>query len=69
MFRILNASKFKRRIRCVSLNNQPFQARPTLANTNSNETLFYLIIASVNNVVEVIILFMIYMLEYVFQIK
>ena len=35
-------------IKCVSLNNQPCQARPTLVNVNSNKPLYYQITASVN---------------------
>ena len=35
-------------IKCVSLNNQPCQARPTLVNVNSNKSLYYPITASVN---------------------
>ena len=39
----------ERGIECVSFNNWPCQARPTLVDINSNETLFYLFIVSVNN--------------------
>ena len=39
----------ERGIECVSFNNWPYQARPTLVDINSNETLFYLFIVSVNN--------------------
>ena len=35
-------------IKCVSLNNQPCQARPTLVNVNSNKPLYYPITATVN---------------------
>ena len=35
-------------IKCVSLNNQPWQARPTPVNINSNEPLFYPFIFSFN---------------------
>ena len=35
------ASNSKASIKCVSLNNRPCQARPTIANIKSNETLFY----------------------------
>ena len=34
-------------IKCVSLNNQPCQARPTLVNVNSNKPLYNPITASV----------------------
>ena len=33
-------SNFKGHMKCVSLNNQPCQARPTLVNINSNKTPF-----------------------------
>ena len=35
-------------IKCVSLNNQPCQARPTLVEINCNETLLYPFTVSVN---------------------
>ena len=35
-------------IKCVSLNNLPCQARPTLVNINSNKPLYYLFNLSVN---------------------
>ena len=38
----------KGHIKCVSLNNQPCQARPTLTNINSKDPLYYSFIASVN---------------------
>ena len=34
--------------KCLTFNNQPCKARPTLVNINSNETLFYPFIVSVN---------------------
>ena len=43
-----SASNFERRIICVSLNNQPCQARPTLVDRDSNETLIYPFTVSVN---------------------
>ena len=42
------ASVSKGSIKCVSLNNRPCQARPTLVDINSNETPFYPFAASVN---------------------
>ena len=36
-------------INCVSLNNQPCKARPTLVNINYNQPLFYPLTISVNN--------------------
>ena len=41
------ASNSKGPIKCVSLNNQPCQARPTLVIINSNEPLYYPFIVSV----------------------
>ena len=41
-------SNLNRPIICLYLNNHPYQARPTLANINSDETLFYLLTVSVN---------------------
>ena len=41
------ASSFEKSIKCVSLNNRPCQARPTLVDINSNETLFYSFTVSV----------------------
>ena len=38
----------KAAIKCVSLSNNPCQARPTLVNINSDETLFYPFTVSVN---------------------
>ena len=35
------ASNSKEHIKCISLNNRPCQARPTLVNINSNKCLFY----------------------------
>ena len=46
----------------ATLNNNPCQARPKLAKIISNKTLFYPIIASGNNAVDVVIFFMIHML-------
>ena len=42
------ASNTDGRIKCVSLNNQPCQARSRLVNINSNELLYYPFIVSVN---------------------
>ena len=35
------ASDYKEPIKCVSLNNQPWKAKPTLVNINFNETILY----------------------------
>ena len=42
------ASIYKGPIKCVPLNNQPCQARPTIVNKNYDETLFYPFNVSVN---------------------
>ena len=42
-------SNSERRIKYVSLHNQPCQARPTLVDINSNKPLFYTFPVSVNN--------------------
>ena len=34
-------SNYKEPIKCVTLNNRPFQAIPTLSSMNSNKILFY----------------------------
>ena len=62
------ASNSKGCIKCLSLNNRPCQGRPTLININSN-VFFIHLLAVLINVVEVVILLMIHMLEYVFQMK
>ena len=41
-------SNSKGPIKCVSLNNQSYQARQKLVDINSNETLFYPFTANVN---------------------
>ena len=47
-FRDSLVSNLKRPIKCISLNNQPCKARPTIVNTNSDKTLFYPFTVSVN---------------------
>ena len=42
------ASNSEGQITCISLNNRPCQARPTLVNINSNETFFYPCTVSIN---------------------
>ena len=42
------ASNSKGHIKCVSLNNQLCQSKPTVVNTNSNRTLYYPFNLSVN---------------------
>ena len=56
-------------IKCVSLNNQPCQGRATLVNINSDRTLFIHLLSLLISVVEVLVLLMIVMFHYVFQIR
>ena len=42
------AFNYKKPIKCVSLNNQPCQARPAIIDINFNETLFYPLIVSID---------------------
>ena len=42
-------SNSKGSIKCLTLNNRPYQARPTILNINSNETQFYPFTVSVKN--------------------
>lgn len=42
------ASNSRGHRKCVSPNNWPCQARPTLGDINSNETIFYPLLAKVN---------------------
>ena len=56
-------------IKYVFLDNQPCQARPALADINSIESVYYPLLPVLISVVEIVILLMINMLEYVFQIK
>ena len=47
-FKRIITSNYKEPIKCVTLNNQPCQARPTLFNINSDETLLYPFLVSDN---------------------
>ena len=38
----------KRPTKCVYLNNQPYKARPTIANINCDKTLFYPFTVNIN---------------------
>ena len=62
-------SNSKGPIKCVSLSKHPCQARPTIVNINSDETLFFYLLLVVKSAMEVVTLLMIYMLEFAFQIK
>ena len=59
----------KGRLKCVFLNNWPFQVRPTLVDTNYNEAFLTRLLSVLINLMDVVMLSMIYMLEYLFQIK
>ena len=63
------ASNSKRRIKFVSLDNQPCHASSTLTDTNSNETLFTDLMTLSLSVVKVVTLLMICMIEHVLPIK
>ena len=52
--------------KCVSLNNQPYQLRPTLIDVKL--LMIHLLLVSIC-LMEVVILLMIHMLEYMFQIN
>ena len=52
-------------LKCVSMNNQECKIRPEILNINSNELSFYPYSIEINRVVVILIL-MIYMLNYVF---
>ena len=60
-------SNSKVRLKCISLNNQSCQARPTLVDIKSNDTLFYPFTVSVNKCCESCNT--IYILKCLFQIK
>ena len=58
--------------KCVSLNEQLFQVKLLFNDTNSNESNEFFIIYLLSvliNVVEFLIILMIYMLKYILQIK
>ena len=60
-------SNSKRPIKYVFLNNRPCEAKPTLVDVNSHETLFYPCTANVNKTGGRYNTIMIHMLEFVFQ--
>ena len=62
-FGVSLASNYKEPMKCVSLNNQPCKARPTIVSISSDKTLFIHLLISV---VEVVTLLTIRMLEFVF---
>ena len=64
-----SASRSKRRINCVSLNNWPCQAKSSFIDISSNGTLFHPFPDIVNKCDEVILLLMIDMLEHFFHMK
>ena len=53
----------------ISLKNQQWKVRPTIVNKYSNKTFFYSFTIGVNSAVKVMTLFMICMIEFVFQTK
>ena len=61
---ILNVNPLK----YVSMNNQKRKIRPEIINVNSNELSFYPYSVKIVNVMEVVIISMIYMQNYVFLV-
>ena len=61
---ILNVNPLK----YVSMNNQERKIRPEIINVNSNELSFYPYSVKIVNVMEVVIISMIYMQNYVFLV-
>ena len=61
---ILNLNPLK----YVSMNNQKRKIRPEIINVNSNELSFYPYSVKIVNVLEVVIISMIYMQNYVFLV-
>ena len=61
---ILNVNPLK----YVSMNNQKRKIRPEIINVNSNELSFYPYSVKTVNVIEVVIISMIYMQNYVFLV-
>ena len=61
---ILNVNPLK----YVSMNNQKRKIRPEIINVNSNELSFYPYSVKIVNVLEVVIISMIYMQNYVFLV-
>lgn len=57
------ASNSKESIKCVSLNNEPCQTRPTPVNINSNQVFYYQFTVSVNKYCGSCNTILIYMLE------
>ena len=54
---------YEQPIKYVSLNNQPCQARPTIVNKTSHETLFIHLLSVLISVMEVVTLLMIHTLN------
>ena len=67
---IINTSNH---IKCVSLSNQKCEIQPTLINLHPNEYCqefqYYPFLVKLDNVLEVAILWLIYLIRYAFQIK
>ena len=59
----------KRSIKCISLNNGPCQARSTLVDINSYETLFSRLLSDLMSVIKVAALLMIHILQFELEIK
>ena len=59
------ASNSKRAIKCIPLNNRPCRPRPTLVDETLMKLFFIRLLLVLISVVEVIILLMIHMLEFI----
>ena len=55
--------------KCLTLNNWPCEARPTLVNINFDKALFIHLLFVLISVMEVVILLIIRMFEFAFQVK
>ena len=54
-------------LECVSMNNQECKVREKVINVNTNKPVFYPFSVKVKNAVEIVIISIIHMLDYVFQ--
>ena len=63
------ASNFEGCLKCVSTQNLPCHTGPTLVDINSNRNLFIYLLLVLISLVKFIILLMIHMFKYVFNMK
>ena len=55
-------------LKCISIKNQEWKVRPEISDINSNNPIFYPFSIKTNNVVEIVIILVIHMQEFVFLI-